>query len=98
MKTVYTCFTTDVIHEGHLNIIKEARKYGDLIIGVLSDKAMVKFDRFPTISFDERFEMMKSLSGVSKVVKQDDVMYDQIVNQFHPDFVIIRDYWNTGHT
>lgn len=98
MKTVYTCFTTDVIHEGHLNIIKEARKYGDLIIGVLSDEAMVKFDRFPTISFDERFEMMKSLSGVSKVVKQDDVMYDQIVNLFHPDFVIHGDNWKTGPT
>lgn len=34
MKIVYTCFTTDVIHEGHLNIIHEALKYGEVIVGV----------------------------------------------------------------
>ena len=48
MKTVYTCFTTDTIHEGHLNIINEAKKYGDLVLGVLADNATVKFNRFPT--------------------------------------------------
>ena len=31
MKLVYTCFCTDVIHEGHLNIIAAAKKYGDVI-------------------------------------------------------------------
>ncbi len=54
MKTVYACFTTDVIHEGHLNIIHKAKEYGKVIVGVLSDEAMVKFDRFPTICYDER--------------------------------------------
>ena len=48
MKRVYTCFCTDVIHEGHRNIIREAGKYGELTIGVLSDAAMIRFNRFPT--------------------------------------------------
>ena len=48
MKTVYACFTTDIIHAGHLNIIREAQKYGQLTIGVMSDEALVRFDRFPT--------------------------------------------------
>ena len=52
MKIAYTCFTTDIIHEGHLNIINKAKKYGEVVVGVLSDEAMVKFDRFPTISFE----------------------------------------------
>ena len=43
MKKVYTCFCTDVIHEGHLNILNEAKKYGDVIVGILSDAAMIKF-------------------------------------------------------
>ena len=51
MGIVYTCFTTDVIHAGHLNIIHEAQKYGDVVVGVMTDKALVQFDRFPTISF-----------------------------------------------
>ena len=50
MKKVYTCFCTDVIHEGHLNVLKEAAKYGQVYVGVLSDEAMVGFNRFPTIS------------------------------------------------
>ena len=52
MKKVYTCFCTDVIHEGHLNILKRAAEYGQLIVGVLSDEAMVSYNRFPTITLD----------------------------------------------
>lgn len=98
MKVVYTCFTTDVIHEGHLNIINEAKKYGEVIVGVLTDEAMVKFDRFPTISFEERMKMVKQISGVDKVVTQDEVMYDSIVKEIHPDYVIHGDNWLTGPT
>ena len=50
MKTVYTCFSTDVIHEGHLNIINEAQKHGRVVVGCLSDKASIRYNRFPTIS------------------------------------------------
>ena len=98
MKTVYTCFTTDVIHEGHMNIINEAKKYGEVIVGVLTDEAMVKFDRFPTISFDERVEMIKATPGVDKVFTQDTVMYDAVIAELHPDYVIHGDNWLSGPT
>ncbi|MBD5080625.1 MAG: adenylyltransferase/cytidyltransferase family protein, partial [Ruminococcaceae bacterium] len=78
MKKVYACFTTDVIHDGHLNIINKAKEYGEVIIGVLSDEAMVKFDRFPAIPFEERMELIKSTPGVDRVIKQDDIMYDKV--------------------
>lgn len=71
MGIVYTCFTTDVIHAGHLNIIREAQKYGDVVVGVMTDKALVQFDRFPTISFYERKKMVQEITGVSEVVEQD---------------------------
>lgn len=96
MKTVYTCFTTDVIHEGHLNIIHEAKKYGEVIIGVLSDEAMIKYNRFPTISFEERQKLVRSIPGVSRVVVQKDIMYDEIVKTYHPDYIIHGDNWKTG--
>lgn len=96
MKKVYTCFCTDMIHDGHLNIIREARKYGDVIIGVLSDEAMVRFNRFPGISFEERFHMIQNLDGVSQVVIQKDIMYDQIVRELQPDYVIHGDNWKEG--
>ena len=96
MKKVYACFTTDVIHEGHLNIIHTAQQYGEVIVGILSDEAMVKFDRFPTISFEERVKLVQNIPGVSQVIRQEDVMYDAVVAQLHPDYVIHGDNWLTG--
>ena len=98
MKTVYACFTTDVIHEGHLNIINTAKRYGEIIVGVLSDEAMVKFDRFPTVSFEERMNLVRGIDGVSKVIRQDTIMYDAVIAEYHPDFVIHGDNWLTGPT
>lgn len=96
MKTVYTCFTTDYIHEGHLNIINECKKLGRVIVGVLSDEAMVRYNRMSSISFDERMELVKNIDGVDEVVVQDDVMYDGIVEKYHPDYVVHGDNWLTG--
>ncbi len=96
MKMVYTCFTTDVIHEGHMNIIREAEKYGEVVIGVLTDEAMIKYNRFPTITFEERQQLVQSIPGVSRVITQKDVMYDEIINTYHPDYIIHGDNWKTG--
>lgn len=93
MSIVYTCFCTDVIHEGHLNIINEARKYGTVIVGVLSDEAMIRFNRFPTIDFQERVKMIENLDGVDRVVIQETEMYDSVVERLHPDYVIHGDNW-----
>lgn len=98
MAKVYTCFTTDVIHEGHINIINEAKKYGEIIVGVLTDEAMVMFDRFPTISFEDRVELIKAIPGVDRVVTQDTVMYDTVIAEIHPDYVIHGDNWLSGPT
>lgn len=96
MKTVYTCFCTDVIHEGHLNIINLAKKYGKVIVGVLNDECAIKFNRFPTVTFDERMVMAKKIPGVDKVVVQDSIMYDKVVQELHPDYVIHGENWKTG--
>ena len=96
MRKVYTCFCTDVIHEGHINIIKKAAEYGEVIVGVLSDEAMVRFNRFPTVSFEERMKMVEEIEFVSKVVTQQEIMYDKIIEQLHPDYVIHGDNWLDG--
>lgn len=96
MKTVYVCFSTDVIHEGHKNIVAQAKKYGRVVAGVLSDSAMVRFDRFPTISFEERKQLIASLEGVDEVVVQKDVMYDNILREIRPDYVVHGDNWRDG--
>jgi len=94
MKRVYTCFCTDIIHEGHLNIINEARKYGEVIAGVLADNAMVKYNRFPSISLQERVALIKGIPGVSSVVIQNEIMYDEIFRTIHPDYIVHGDNWS----
>jgi phosphoenolpyruvate phosphomutase len=94
MKTIYTCFSTDVIHDGHLNIISQAKKYGKLIVGVLSDQARVRYDRFPVLPFEERLEMIKKVDGIDEVTTQDKVLYDEILERIKPDYVIHGDNWN----
>ncbi|MBR2276116.1 MAG: isocitrate lyase/phosphoenolpyruvate mutase family protein, partial [Lachnospiraceae bacterium] len=96
MKTVYTCFCTDVIHEGHLNIIHEAKALGSVIVGVLSDEAMIRFNRFPTVSFEERIRIVEEIKEVDKVVVQESVMYDDIIKELKPDYVIHGDNWCDG--
>ncbi|MBO4998751.1 MAG: phosphoenolpyruvate mutase [Lachnospira sp.] len=96
MKTIYTCFCTDVIHEGHINILNHARQYGEVVVGVLSDAAMIRYNRFPTISFQERLKMVEELSQVSKVIVQEDIMYDEVVRTLQPDYIIHGDNWKQG--
>ncbi|MDE5966684.1 MAG: phosphoenolpyruvate mutase [Lachnospiraceae bacterium] len=96
MKRVYTCFCTDVIHEGHQNIIREAKKYGRLTVGILSDSAMIRFNRFPTLKFQERFDLVRNIEDVDEVVVQEDVMYDKIIAELQPDYVIHGDNWLAG--
>lgn len=96
MGLVYTCFTTDIIHEGHLKIIREANKYGEVVVGIMADSALIRFDRFPTISMEERMNLIGSLDGVKDVVVQADIMYDKMIEKFHPDYVVHGDNWKNG--
>jgi len=96
MATVYACFCTDIIHEGHLNILEEACKYGKVILGALTDEALIRYNRFPTKSFEERYKMYAALDGVDKVIVQNNMLYDEIISELKPDYVIHGDNWKEG--
>ena len=96
MATVYTCFCTFFIHDGHLNIIKEAKELGRVIVGCLSDKALIRYNKFPTISQDERMKLYRSIEGVDEVVIQNDMLYNDVLALIHPDYVLHGDNWKEG--
>lgn len=96
MKKVYTCFCTDVIHEGHLNILREAKKYGEVTVGILSDAAMIKYNRFPTISIEERIQIVRDTGLADSVIVQNEIMYDKVIEELKPDYVIHGDNWRVG--
>ena len=93
-KTIYTCFCTDIIHEGHLNLINEAKKYGDVVVVVLCDSEMVKYNRFPLKTTSERVKLVEEIPDVNKVIVQNNIMYDEVVKEIRPDYIIHGDNWS----
>ena len=92
-RTVYMCFSTDIIHSGHVAIIHKAQRLGRLVVGVLSDEATASYKRFPMIPFQERVSLMASMAGVYKVVEQKTLSYRDNLLSLRPDFVVHGDDW-----
>ncbi len=95
-RMVYMCFSTDIIHGGHIAIIKKAQKLGKLIVGVLSDEAVASYKRMPLVPESERKVMFENISGVYKVVMQNTLSYRENLEKYHPDIVVHGDDWCTG--
>lgn len=95
-RTVYMCFSTDIIHSGHIAIIKKAQKLGHLIIGVLSDEAVASYKRLPLVPASERKVMFENVSGVYKVVDQETLSYKANLEKYKPAIVVHGDDWSAG--
>lgn len=95
-RTVYMCFSTDIIHGGHIAIIKKAQKLGRLIIGVLSDEAVMSYKRLPLVPASERKKLFENVSGVYKVVDQTTLSYKSNLEKYKPSIVVHGDDWCTG--
>ena len=95
-KKVYVGMSADMIHPGHLNIIKEASKLGDVIIGLLTDKAIASYKRLPTLKFEQRKIIIENIKGVSEVLAQDELDYTVNLRKIKPDFVVHGDDWKKG--
>ena len=95
-RTVYMCFSTDIIHGGHIAIIKKAQKLGRLMIGVLSDEAVMSYKRLPLVPASERKIMFENLTGVYKVVDQKTLSYKENLEKYKPAIVVHGDDWCTG--
>ena len=96
MKKVYVGMSADLIHPGHINILREAAKLGDVIVGLLTDKAIASYKRLPFMSYDQRKEVIEHIKGVSKVVSQDSLDYTTNLEIIKPDFVVHGDDWKEG--
>lgn len=95
-KKVYVAMSADLIHPGHLNIIEEARKYGVVIIGLLTDKAIASYKRLPYMTFEQRKKVIENIKGVYEVVPQETLDYVPNLEKYKPDFVVHGDDWKTG--
>ncbi|MEO6695298.1 MAG: phosphoenolpyruvate mutase [Ignavibacteria bacterium] len=96
MKKVYVGMSADLIHPGHLNIIKEASKLGEVTVGLLTDKAIAGYKRLPYLTFDQRKIIIENIKGVEKVIAQETLDYVPNLIMLKPDYVVHGDDWKKG--
>ena len=95
-KTAYISLTADTIHHGHIKLLEKAREYGDITIGLMTNKAVAEFKRIPVLTFEQREKILKNFVGVKKVIKQETWDYSQYLKKFKPDYLIHGDDWKVG--
>lgn len=95
-KTVYVGMSADLVHPGHLNIIKKAAELGEVTIGLLTDQAIASYKRVPFMTFEQRQQVVENIKGVANVVAQTTLDYVPNLEKFKPDFVVHGDDWQQG--
>ncbi len=95
-RTVYMSFSTDMVHSGHIAIIRKAQRLGKLIVGVLSDEAVVSYKRFPLVPFEERKALFENIAGVCRVIEQKTLSYRDTLREIRPAYVVHGDDWKEG--
>ena len=95
-KKVYLGMIADIMHPGLINIINEGAKYGDVIIGLYTDKAIATHKRLPYLTYEQRETVVRSIHGVADVVPQDDWSYVPNLLKYKPDYIIHGDDWLEG--
>lgn len=96
MPTVYTAISADILHYGHINIIQNATKYGELTVGVLTDSAISTYKRPPLLPYESRKIIIENIKGVSAVIPQTSLDYEENLHKLRPDFVIHGTDWIEG--
>ena len=86
----------DVLHSAHVNILKKAKKYGKVIVGLLTDKAISEYKKLPLINYDERFKILSGIKFVDQVVEQATMDCSNNIKKIKPDFFIHGDDWRVG--
>ena len=95
-KKVYIGMSVDLVHPGHINIIKKGVEIGDVIVGLLTDEAIASYKRLPFMNYNLREEIVSNIKGVSSVVAQSTLDYTNNLRKIKPDYVVHGDDWKEG--
>ncbi len=96
MKKVYVGMSADIVHPGHINILKKASELGEVTVGLLNDTAIASYKKIPFMPYDQRYEVVQGIKYVTNVVEQKKLDYTDNIIGIKPDFVVHGDDWKTG--
>jgi phosphoenolpyruvate phosphomutase len=95
-KTIYVPLAVDILHSAHINILKKAKKYGKVIVGLLTDSAIAEYKKFPLINYKERYKTLEGIRYIDQIVEQKNWDYSENIKKYKPNFFIHGDDWKTG--
>ena len=95
-KKVYVGMSADLVHPGHMNILKIAATLGEVTVGLLTDKAIASYKRLPYMTYSQRKSVIENIKGVKEVIPQDTLDYRPNLELLKPDFVVHGDDWKEG--
>jgi phosphoenolpyruvate phosphomutase / 2-hydroxyethylphosphonate cytidylyltransferase len=96
MKKVYVAMSADLVHPGHINLLKEAAKLGNITVGLLTDQAISSYKRLPFMNFEQRKAVIEHIKGVVEVIPQDALDYSENLRLLKPNIVVHGDDWKEG--
>ena len=96
MKKVYVSLIADLVHAGHVAILREAEKHGDVTVGLLTSTAINELDDTAYLKYQQRLAVVENLEMVSEVIPQDSASYRNNLLQLKPDYVVHGDNWLSG--
>lgn len=94
--TVYVPMACDIIHSGHINIIRTAASYGRVIVGLFTDEAIASYKRVPYMPYEQRKVVVENIKGVSEVIPQTSRDYIPNLRKLKADFMVHGKDWREG--
>jgi phosphoenolpyruvate phosphomutase len=95
-KRVYVAMAADLVHPGHINVIAEAARLGEVTVGLLTDEAIASYKRLPYLTYEQRRAVVENVRQVARVVAQRTLDYTENLRLLRPDIVVHGDDWRTG--
>lgn len=93
---VYVPMAADLVHPGHINILKIASRYGRVIVGLFTDEAIASYKRIPYMPYDQRKIVIENIKGVNEVIPQLSKDYEENLRKLKPKYMVHGTDWRTG--
>lgn len=95
-KLVYVPMAVDIVHPGHINIIKTAAELGEVMVGLFTDEAISSYKNPPVMKYEDRKIVIENVKGVSRVVPQRTKDYEENLREYKPDYMVHGTDWREG--
>tara|TARA_X000000368_G_scaffold419092_1_gene422378 strand:- start:7344 stop:7763 length:420 start_codon:yes stop_codon:yes gene_type:complete len=96
-KKVFVSMSADGLHHGHINILKKAKKYGNITVGLMTDDAIFSYKKKkPVIKYNHRKKILSHIDLINKIVPVHSLNFDWVAKKYRCDYWVHGDDWKKG--